>query len=152
MGIIAILIFCHCKSTDWAHECATRYPVKADTVVTQSINTLHDTIIVEKTVKVTQTVNTVCPPSSDTVIVSKEIYVDCPSEVIHEKIIVRHDSIIIHVTDPAQTADINNQLEETKKTLEKSIRWKNIFLGAMLLELLLVLLFYFSVSKIKLFQ
>ena len=138
--ITLLLIFNCCKTTDWAHECATRYPQINDTIQTQINTVLLDTVYVEKIVQVQKIITVKCPPNTDTVVVTKQILLDCPSEIVHEKIIVKHDSVFIRIVDRAKEAELIEQIKIDNSKGGVALRWKNIFLGVGLAEFLLLLL------------
>ena len=149
MAVIAILIFCRCKTIHWAEECANRYPIKSDTMTTQTVTLRNDTVYVEKTVKIPEFIKIVCPPNTDTVVITKQIVVDCPTQIVKEKTIFRHDSIFIRTVDRAKEMDLTEKLIESNSSGAITLRWKNIFMGISIAQFLLLALFIWFLFKLN---
>ncbi len=121
-----------CKTINFAKECSERFPPRTDTVKITTLTIKNDTFYIPVT-KATQVVNTVCPPNKDTIIISKEIVVNCPPQETIIKTQFKHDSIIVHLANVAKETVLLQQLDsfnEIIKAKNRTIETKNYWLKA----------------------
>lgn len=100
-ALLLLLASCHTpKPTNWAQECATRFPNRTDTFRITKEVIKSDTFFI-KGMSVPYIVKTVCPPSDTIRVVESIGHIDCPPAQTITLTRTVHDSIVVHSANVA---------------------------------------------------
>jgi hypothetical protein len=105
------------KKTDWATECADRFPSRTDTFRVISEKVKVDTYFAPG-MRVPYYLKTVCPPSDTVRIVEQLAFVDCPPSQTVIKTHTLHDSVVIFQANTAQEKVLKNQIDSLNSESE----------------------------------
>ena len=109
------------KPTDWASECANRFPPRTDTFRITTERIKFDTLFAAPT-KVPYSFKTVCPPSDTVRVVERLEFVDCPPVQTVIKTRILHDSITVYTANTALESLIKSELDTANARLQAANR------------------------------
>ena len=153
-ALIISLIGCRTtKPTDWATECASRFPPRTDTLRFTERITKVDTVFATP-VNVPFIIKTKCPPSDTIKIVETRGFVDCPPTktvrfftTIHDSIVINTPNVFVENSLKSELNALNTLNMSLISEIEAQSRQINRLRWLSLISLLIIVVFTYIAFK-----